>query len=81
MNYFPVVSPVSHVTNQRGVQPGNKVDPIYPRVLHTVFITQPFYTGSIFVFSYESTVCVVIFDVDGGVFYFKISWYVYMTTM
>lgn len=56
MKYFPVVSPVSHVTSQRGVQPGNKVDLIYPRVLHTVFITQPFYTGSIF-FSYESIYC------------------------
>lgn len=70
MKYFPVVSPVSHVTSQRGVQPGNKVAPTYP-VCCTLFITQRFDAASVL-----ATLCASVVDARGGVFYFKVSGYI-----
>ncbi len=63
MKYFPVVSPVSHVTSQRGVQSESKVDSIYPRVLHTELITIPEPNWDIFVLMrvFTVTLCVAVY--------------------
>lgn len=67
MKYFPVVSPVSHVTSQRGVQPGNKVDPISPCAAHCIYYLMTL-RWDVFRFMRVFTVCFVILEVGGGVF-------------